>query len=210
MDRGHPARMTRAARILGAAALAFVLAGCAGVPPPTPAPTPTTTVPTPAPTVTPTPSPTPTATPTPVPVPTSTPSPTAIAGPAIVAGQCVFHIDVADTMEKSMRGLSGRSRIPLDFGMLWLFAHQGETSIWMKDMLVPIDIVWMDSEHRVLRVDADAPPQPGAPDRELKIYNPPPGAWSVLEIAAGRAAACGMEPGAATQFINLLPAPAPR
>ncbi len=207
MDRGHPARVTRATLILGAAALTLVMAGCAGVPPPAPASTPTAAVPTSAPTVASTPSPTPTATPTPVPVPTAMPSPTAIAGPAIVAGQCVFTIDLADTMEKSMRGLSGRSRIPPDFGMLWLFARQGETAIWMKDMLVPIDIVWMDREHRVLRVDANAPPQPGVPDQELKIYNPPPGAFSVLEIAAGRASACGMAPGAATQFVNLPPGP---
>ena len=199
--------MTRAALIMGAAALSFAVAGCAGVSPPIPTPTPTATVPTPAPTVVPTPSPAPPATPTSVPTPAPTLAPTVIAGPAIVTGQCVFHIDVADTMEKSMRGLSGRSRIPPDFGMLWLFARQGETSIWMKDMLVLIDIVWMDREHRVLRVDANTPPQPGAPDQELKIYNPPPGAFSVLEIAAGRASACGMAPGAATQFVNLPPGP---
>ena len=109
-----------------------------------------------------------------------------------------------------MRGLSGRSRIPPDFGMLWLFAREGETGIWMKGMLVPIDIVWMGREHQVLRVDANAPPQPGAPDQELKIYNPPPGAFSVLELAAGRASACGMAPGTATQFVNLPPPPTSR
>ena len=113
-------------------------------------------------------------------------------------------------MEKSLRGLSGRPRIPMDYGMLWLFAREGETGIWMKDMLVPIDIVWMSRERRVLRVDANTPPQPGAPDQELKIYNPPPGAFSVLEIAAGRAAACGMDPGAAVDFVNLPPGPSSR
>ncbi|MDO8532702.1 MAG: DUF192 domain-containing protein [Dehalococcoidia bacterium] len=205
MDSGHPARMTGAALALGAAALVLLLAGCAGLPPPPPTPAPTAASPAPAPTATPRRA-GPPATPTPVPAP----APTAIAGPAIVAGQCVLRIDVADTMEKSMRGLSGQPRIPLDYGMLWLFAREGETGIWMKDMLVPIDIVWMSREHRVLRVDANTPPQPGAPDRELKIYSPPPGAFSVLEIAAGRAAACGMAPGVAVDFVNLPPGPSSR
>ncbi|MEK7873850.1 MAG: DUF192 domain-containing protein, partial [Chloroflexota bacterium] len=184
----------------------LLLASCAGLPPPSPTSAPTAAVPTPAPTVAPTPSPAPPATPTPVPAS----APTVIAGPAIVAGRCVLHIELADTMEKSLRGLSGRPRIPMDYGMLWLFAREGETGIWMKDMLVPIDIVWMSRERRVLRVDANTPPQPGAPDQELKIYNPPPGAFSVLEIAAGRAAACGMDPGAAVDFVNLPPGPSSR
>lgn len=115
----------------------------------------------------------------------------------------MFRVDIADTPQKSIRGLSGRSTIPPDYGMVWLFRREGETSIWMKGMLVPIDIVWIDKAHRVLRVDASAPPQPGAPDSELRLYNPPPGSFFVFEVAAGRAAACSMQPGSIVEFVGI-------
>lgn len=187
MDRGRAegirarGRFPRRAGLL-AWALALLAAACAAPSPAAPAPAP-------------------------APVASPAPSPRAIAGPAISAGPCVFRVEVADAPEKRAKGLGGREVVPEDYGMLFPFTAEGQLNIWMKGMLAPIDIVWISRDQRVLRVDANAPPQPGAPDQELKVYHSPPTAFYVLELAAGRAAACGMEPGRMLEFADIPPGP---
>ncbi|HEY4511303.1 MAG TPA: DUF192 domain-containing protein [Candidatus Paceibacterota bacterium] len=59
-------------------------------------------------------------------------------------GDIVLNLLVADTDATLERGLSGRSALPPDQAMLFVFPEPQIYSFWMKDMKFPIDIAWLD------------------------------------------------------------------
>ena len=69
--------------------------------------------------------------------------------------------------------------------MLFPFADQGVHKFWMKNTMIPLDIIWMDGAGRVLFVSAETPPCKADP---CPNYGPDVPAASVLEIAGGMAA----------------------
>jgi uncharacterized membrane protein (UPF0127 family) len=103
-------------------------------------------------------------------------------------GTCTLKTEVVRTAEAKEKGLSGRTKIDDDYTMLFPFNNEQPT-FWMKDMLIPIDIVWVSGK-RVVQVDAQVPADNGA-----KQYTSPVGVDWVIEVGAGRAAACGVTVG---------------
>jgi uncharacterized membrane protein (UPF0127 family) len=97
------------------------------------------------------------------------------------------------------RGLGGRQSLPDDRGMLFVFPESGLHAFWMKDMLIPIDIIWISAEGQVVDVQT-AQPEPGVADPQLKRYNPSGPARYVLEVRAGLAAEKGVRAGDAAQI----------
>jgi hypothetical protein len=97
------------------------------------------------------------------------------------------------------QGLGGRESLADDRGMLFLFERSERHSFWMKDMLIPIDIIWISAEGRVVHVET-AQPEPGVPDEQLKRYYPNDPALYVLEVRAGLAAEKDVQAGDATQI----------
>jgi len=85
------------------------------------------------------------------------------------------------------RGLGGYESLADDRGMLFLFERSERHSFWMKDMLIPIDIIWISAEGRVVEVQT-AQPEPGVPDDQLKHYSPDEPSLYVLEVREGLAA----------------------
>lgn len=66
--------------------------------------------------------------------------------------------EVAKTDTQREQGLSGRSCIGSDQAMLFVFNKPGYYPFWMKDMKFPIDMVWLDSNHKVITVKANVNP----------------------------------------------------
>ena len=97
------------------------------------------------------------------------------------------------------RGLGGRESLADDRGMLFLFERSERHSFWMKDMLIPIDIIWISAEGRVVHVET-AQPEPGVPDDQLKHYFPDEPALYVLEVRAGLAAEKDVQAGDPTEI----------
>ena len=97
------------------------------------------------------------------------------------------------------RGLGGRESMADDRGMLFVFGRSERHSFWMKDTLIPIDIIWISAEGRVVEVQT-AQPEPGVPDEQLKRYYPNDPALYVLEVRAGLAAEKGVQAGDATEI----------
>ena len=97
------------------------------------------------------------------------------------------------------RGLGGRESLADDRGMLFVFPQSGPHSFWMKDMLIPIDIIWISAEGRVVEVKT-VQPEPGVPDDQLSVYNPNDPALYVLEVRAGLAAEKGVQVGDEAQI----------
>ena len=97
------------------------------------------------------------------------------------------------------RGLGGRESLPDDRGMLFVFPEPGRYGFWMKDVLIPIDIIWLSAEGLVVDIQA-AQPEPGVPDQQLRRYNPSGEAKYVLEVRAGLAAEKGAQVGDEAQI----------
>ena len=103
-----------------------------------------------------------------------------------------FSVELARTSIEQTRGLSGRTNLGADDGMLFLFSKPGIQNFWMKDMNFPIDIIWIGGG-KVLGFQESAPmPAPGAQLWQLPIYNSPDGVDTVLEVNAGVVAKDGI------------------
>ena len=66
-----------------------------------------------------------------------------------------INVELANTPDLRERGLSGRTSMSADHGMLFVFQQSGVYGFWMKDMNYPLDMVWVDANHRVVSVNSD-------------------------------------------------------
>ena len=78
-----------------------------------------------------------------------------------------------------------RDRLPENVGMIFLFPKADDYPFWMKNTLIPLDMIWIDEAHRIVHVAHDVPPCKADPCPD---YPPNAKASSVLELAAGVAA----------------------
>ena len=116
-----------------------------------------------------------------------------------------FPVELAVTPEQRSQGLSGRDSLPPDTGMLFVFETEGNYTFWMKDMLFPLDLIWISAECGVVEVTANAPPpEPGQSTNDLPRYTPSVPARHVLEINAGEAAAADIDPGDPVEFAGSM------
>jgi uncharacterized membrane protein (UPF0127 family) len=93
-------------------------------------------------------------------------------------------------------GLSGFTSLKPNDALLMAFPSDDIWGIWMKDMKVPIDILWLNSNKKVIYIVTNASPDLGT----SKVFKPLDKARYVLEIPAGAAAQDGIKVGATAQF----------
>ena len=106
-----------------------------------------------------------------------------------------FSIEIADTEEARLVGLSNRESMPEDEGMFFVFDEKAVfPSFWMKDTHIPLDIIWI-RDGQILKIDKDVQPEPRKAQEELTIYKPPKLVDYVLEINAGISEKHGFEEG---------------
>jgi uncharacterized membrane protein (UPF0127 family) len=74
-------------------------------------------------------------------------------------GQYTYTLDTADTDFLRERGLSYRQKIDPYTGMLFVFEKPGVYQFWMKDMNFPIDIVWLDTDKKVVYIEHSLSPE---------------------------------------------------
>ncbi|MCH8986811.1 DUF192 domain-containing protein, partial [Patescibacteria group bacterium] len=91
-----------------------------------------------------------------------------------------IEIELADTLEKRVRGLSGRDKLLKNQGMLFIFDKPNFHSIWMKDMRFALDIIWIDEEWRVIDITKNA-----LPESFPQTFRPISPAKYILEVNAG-------------------------
>jgi uncharacterized membrane protein (UPF0127 family) len=97
-----------------------------------------------------------------------------------------FQFETVTTPAAQAQGLGGRSVIPHDYGMLFVFNKPDRYGFWMKDMLVPIDIIWLSDSGAVLGIIGSLSPQ-----TYPRVFYPPEPVRYVLETRAGEARAQG-------------------
>src|ERR1700735_4908252 len=108
----------------------------------------------------------------------------------IQVGSSTFDVEMATTMLEQSCGLSGRTGLGDNQGMLFVFGSGGTQNFWMKDMNFALDMVWISGDKVAGFAQDVPPPAPGAMLWQLKIYSSPPGASvdKVLEVNAGTVA----------------------
>jgi len=80
-----------------------------------------------------------------------------ISGPQISR----FLVEVVDTTETLSKGLSGRKVLPQRQGMLFVFPNLEVHSMWMPNMYFPLDIVWIDNEKKIIKIEENISPCSG-------------------------------------------------
>jgi hypothetical protein len=90
-----------------------------------------------------------------------------------------IRVEVADTVSTRTQGLSGRETLPENMGMLFVFDVSGVYGFWMKDMLFPIDIIWIDKNKTVVHIRKGV-----SPDTYPSSFSSMKKALYVLEIKA--------------------------
>ena len=114
-----------------------------------------------------------------------------------------FHVEVVDDEPRRQLGLMHRETLPDNQGMLFLFEHEGLQAFWMKNTLIPLDILYFDAERRLVSVSRDVPPCKSARCPNYPSTGP---ALYVLELNAGQAAALGVGRGDVLTFSPDIPA----
>jgi hypothetical protein len=109
-------------------------------------------------------------------------------------GGAAVQAEVADTPEAREKGLSGRTALALNVGMLFVFDGPGRTGFWMKGMRFPLDFIYLKDDAVVdLRENVVVPsiPSPFFPSTDFD---------AVLEMNAGWVAAQGIRVGSPAQY----------
>lgn len=101
-----------------------------------------------------------------------------------------FTVEVADDSQERAQGLMFRTEMSPAAGMLFVYDAPRNVSFWMKNTLIPLDMVFADATGTVTRVHAGAVPG------DLTPIDGGEGVQFVLEINAGLADTLGIGPGA--------------
>lgn len=91
-----------------------------------------------------------------------------------------FTVEIARTSEEQQKGLMNRETMDLNQGMVFVFSKSDIHNFWMKNTLIPLDMIWVDDQNQVVRV---VTAQPCTQD-PCKIYKPATLAKYVIEINA--------------------------
>jgi uncharacterized protein len=105
----------------------------------------------------------------------------------LIAGSHRYYLQLATTPAQQALGLGGRTRMPADRGMLFVFHTSANECFWMKGMRFALDIIWLSPEDDVVSVEADLLP------KYTSVYCSV--AEDVVELNAGQARAAGIKVG---------------
>jgi len=101
-----------------------------------------------------------------------------------------FRVEVAATQVQQERGLMFREKMGPDEGMIFPLDPPRETSFWMKNTVLPLDIIFIGPDRRITNLSANAEPFSLEPRMSDDLTG------AVLELNGGRLAQLGFTPGA--------------
>jgi uncharacterized membrane protein (UPF0127 family) len=113
----------------------------------------------------------------------------------------VYRLELATIPEDQAQGLMYRENLPDRTGMLFVFAGEPNPHhFWMKNTMIPLDIVWLNETGQVIFVSAETPPCKADP---CPTYGPDAPVRRVLELAGGLAAKEGVVVGSVIELRDL-------
>ena len=75
----------------------------------------------------------------------------------ITIGNKSYQVSLAETEEDQIKGLQGVHTLPEDEGVLFVFEEPGDVGFWMKDTLIPLDIIYINDDDEVIAVEQGVP-----------------------------------------------------
>jgi uncharacterized protein len=113
----------------------------------------------------------------------------------------VFSIEVADSQAELSRGMMYRESVAPNEGMLFEFGDEEIVSIWMKNTSIPLDVIFVRADGRILKIEHSAKPY------SLRSMTSEAPVTAVFEVAGGQANALGLRPGDILQHSYFKTAP---
>jgi len=110
---------------------------------------------------------------------------------------------IAETMVRDidqMRGMMFRESLAKDRGMLFVHPKEGNVPYWMYQVRIPLDMIWLDQQRRIVEIAANAPACASKSSRDCPSYGGHEKARYVLELAGGGAALYGLKVGDTLSF----------
>lgn len=122
------------------------------------------------------------------------------AGPWVEVSGQRYSVEIADDSDERARGLMFRDELGAEDGMLFLFPREAPRAFWMLNTRIPLDIIYIDADRRIVAWSLDTPPC-----RTRTCPNYPSGAAAkyVLEVNAGEMERLGAAIGDAVVFGNV-------
>ena len=120
--------------------------------------------------------------------------------PAVTLDGQRISVEIAADDASREHGLMDRTSMSADHGMLFAFADSQVRTFWMKNTLIPLDMLFFDAHRRLVTLHADVPPCKADP---CAIYPSTAPARYVLELNAGMAAKLGVRDGDTIGFDNI-------
>ncbi|MBU7581965.1 MAG: DUF192 domain-containing protein [Nostoc sp. TH1S01] len=135
-----------------------------------------------------------------IPVPIAKGQTLPISAQAVVPNGTTIELEVAVTPEEQAKGLMNRPALPNNRGMLFKFPSAQPVQFWMKNVPVPLDMVFLQNGV-VKYIQPSAPPCPNEP---CATYGPNIPIDTVIELRAGRAKELQLKVGDSVkiQFLN--------
>lgn len=118
-------------------------------------------------------------------------------------GPVDVQIEVARTAAERKQGLMERTVLEAGTGMLFIFDPEDRPSMWMKNMLIPLDLVFIGADKTVNHIENNAPPCAESEAKNCPQYTSKEAASFVLELPAGYAKEKGIRPGDRTELLNV-------
>ena len=104
-----------------------------------------------------------------------------------------FNIELAVTDKERSQGLMFREYLAFNEAMLFVFPEEGEYPFWMKNTLIPLDIIWINKEKEVVFIGENL--QPCEEEHPCPVVNPGKNAKYVLEVQGGVVEKIGLKVG---------------
>jgi uncharacterized membrane protein (UPF0127 family) len=113
-------------------------------------------------------------------------------------GTTTLGVEVVNTLESRQLGLSGRKGLAGGEGMLFAFQEPSLYNFWMKDMLFPLDIIWINTEGSIVHIETNK-----GPETYPNAFAPTEPAQFVLETSAGFVDFFGVKVGDEVKFKKI-------
>jgi uncharacterized protein len=114
-------------------------------------------------------------------------------------GKTPLTIEIADTSEERAKGLMNRKNLPEGNGMLFIFEGEKQVIFWMKNTLIPLDMIFLDAKYNVVHIQKDARPCVKDPCETFPSGKP---AKYVIEVNSGTSDKIGLKEGDKVQ-VNI-------
>lgn len=117
----------------------------------------------------------------------------------------VLQVQIADTKPQRVRGLMFQEQLPYDEGMLFVFEKSGNHSLWMLNMQFSLDMIWFDSEGKVVHIEENVSPCKSALETvTCTVVNADENeALYILEVTAGFVNKFGITENSILEIISI-------